>query len=611
MSLPVLEQLYGEVRRLATAGSNLAPGDFRLQRLLPAIETLAQKAPVFAKVSAAATKLLESDEKSSAPALHELSTLVHALRATQCDTLPPTIKPTETMVPLEVLEAPRTPGQLSSRMLVPILAALTTTGGGRIEVIKDALERNLLGDIRLRLALARAVGDPYPEIADLIADKVLPTIGPSMITLVRNSFNFEGNMVDARRLKVLHRLDPTAARDLVMKSLDDGSPPVKLAAIECLGGSREDRERLTLLCKSRNKETRAAALAALVDLGGDVADAELMRVVKSDDVIVSARTIQLSQSPLLAPLLADETQAAFEKLIAASDPKEVEKIAPRAFALLESLAAHPSEQGDAVILAIFASRNKFKSVRAPIPQEPPLYIARMMRQGSEKLQRALLELHPELQGDMLEEAFLAGFQLLTPAELFHQFSHYLTVVLDEKKRPAKGESKANYRASKISSGIKLQFRQGHNHHSTCEEWFTTVRRFDPRWIEEAMKSENTELVLYLALPGNSAAMEYLSRKIDEIHAIAKNWWDYRQLAQSIVYTEHPRATELMLKLLEFMKAAHQSYGSYGFSDCVRLIPLLPPESAPQFEAIAKELPDKWLGELIPAIDALKGRATKA
>ncbi|MFO0882631.1 MAG: hypothetical protein U0894_00315 [Pirellulales bacterium] len=66
MSIPVLTQVYDEVRRLSIAGSLVASGDFRLKKLVAPLEQSGQKAPVFTKVAQAVTKLVESTEKTSA-----------------------------------------------------------------------------------------------------------------------------------------------------------------------------------------------------------------------------------------------------------------------------------------------------------------------------------------------------------------------------------------------------------------------------------------------------------------------------------------------------------------------------------------------------------------
>ena len=69
MSIAVLTQVYDEVRRLAIAGSVVAPGDFRLKKLIAPLEQAGAKAPVFAKAAQAVKSLVECNEQSSALAL--------------------------------------------------------------------------------------------------------------------------------------------------------------------------------------------------------------------------------------------------------------------------------------------------------------------------------------------------------------------------------------------------------------------------------------------------------------------------------------------------------------------------------------------------------------
>src|SRR5215217_5356209 len=86
MSIALLNQVYDETRRLAIAGSVVATGDFRLNKLVEPLTKSGEKAPVFAKVVQAITKVVDSSEKMSAEALLELSTLVNAILYTQGET---------------------------------------------------------------------------------------------------------------------------------------------------------------------------------------------------------------------------------------------------------------------------------------------------------------------------------------------------------------------------------------------------------------------------------------------------------------------------------------------------------------------------------------------
>src|ERR1700751_2079820 len=83
MSIPVLVQVYDEMRRLAIAGSAVAAGDFRLKKLVLPLEKSGEKAPVFAKVAQAVQAVVDSNDKTASTALLELATLVNAILYTQ------------------------------------------------------------------------------------------------------------------------------------------------------------------------------------------------------------------------------------------------------------------------------------------------------------------------------------------------------------------------------------------------------------------------------------------------------------------------------------------------------------------------------------------------
>src|SRR4051812_5347674 len=127
MSIPVLIQTYDEVRRLAIAGSVVAPGDFRLKKLVPQLEQAGQKAPVFAKVAEGVSRLVESNEKTSAAALLELATLVNSILYTQGEA-----GIAGELTPIKTVDLGTLKTQASARVLKPLQEALTTTGSGRL-----------------------------------------------------------------------------------------------------------------------------------------------------------------------------------------------------------------------------------------------------------------------------------------------------------------------------------------------------------------------------------------------------------------------------------------------------------------------------------------------
>src|SRR5438876_11349903 len=173
MSLALIEESTKEVRRLAIAGSPLAVGDFRLKKLIAPLEQAGAKVPVFAQVAKAISDVVNGSEADSAAHLLSLSTLLNAILYTQGQT-----GTDGDYREMELFAANCPSTRTSARVLKPVVEALTSTGGGRFEVVKAAVERGVFNDLRLIEPAIRALDDNYPELADLIAEKVLPSYGP-------------------------------------------------------------------------------------------------------------------------------------------------------------------------------------------------------------------------------------------------------------------------------------------------------------------------------------------------------------------------------------------------------------------------------------------------
>ena len=203
MSLALIEESAKEVRRLAIAGSPLAVGDFRIKKLVAPLEQAGAKVPVFAQVAKSITELANGTEAESAARLLALSTLLNAILYTQGQ-----IGTDAPFTEMEVFATKCSSTRTTARALKPLIAALTNSGGGRFEIIKSACERGALNDLRLIDPAIQALGDSYPEMADLVAEKILPAYGPGIIPRLKRGLDLKGKKSDARRLKVMHQLEP-------------------------------------------------------------------------------------------------------------------------------------------------------------------------------------------------------------------------------------------------------------------------------------------------------------------------------------------------------------------------------------------------------------------
>src|SRR5258705_8214295 len=230
-----MTQVYDEMRRLAIAGSTLAAGDFRLKKLVPPLEKSGEKAPVFAKVAQAVQAVVDSSEKTASTALLDLATLVNAILYTQGET-----GIAGDLQPLETVDLGAQATQASARVLKPLMEALNSTGSGRMELVRDAFERGTFKDLRLVKPALKAIDDPYAEIGEFIADKVLPLYGKAILGELRATIDVKGRAGHVHRLQLMRRLDPDGSRDLVQLALNDRSKEMLVAAVQCLGTTCDD-----------------------------------------------------------------------------------------------------------------------------------------------------------------------------------------------------------------------------------------------------------------------------------------------------------------------------------------------------------------------------------
>lgn len=258
MSLTMVSELQQELRRLAIAGCTLAKGDFKLKKMLPQLQQLGQKVPVFAKISTHLEQVVHAkDEQLQEPFL-ELLTLVNAVLYTQGKSdLDGELKKPHTL-PLEQ------DTYVPFRNLAPLMKALTTSGSGRLQMIKDGFEAGYFKDLRVIPAAVKAMGDSYPDLADFICTRIIPLYGKEVIPLLREDFKLKGGKADGRRLKALHLLmGQPEGKDLALDAAENGSLDVKLAAVDILAEYPDTLEILMEISKSKNEILKDYALKAV------------------------------------------------------------------------------------------------------------------------------------------------------------------------------------------------------------------------------------------------------------------------------------------------------------------------------------------------------------
>jgi hypothetical protein len=590
MSIAVLTQVYDEMRRLAIAGSMVAPGDFRLKKLLPPLEQAGAKTPVFAKVAEAVKAVVESNEATSAPALLELTTLVNAILYTQGD-----VGASGTLEPIETTDLGAPATQANARVLKPLLEALSSTGSGRLELIRDALERGAFRDLRLVKPALAALDDSYSEIADLIAENALPLYGKAILPELRTTFDPKGKTGHARRLRLMHVLDPAGTRELVKQALEAGSKEVKVVAIECLGGQAEDLAYLLEQAAAKNQEVRQAAYRALADVDDDAAVAALQKALGGKDLDLAADSLHKSRNAKLLDYLIRTAEQELADLAKLKEKKEVSQKIGRVTALLNCLADRSDGQSEAFLLKVFEQGAALAKIKGDTASGSDLNsaVVHILERGTKKLQTTLAQAHASASPEDLPSCFQAARQVLSAEQVFAIFSPYLTAKVDEKK---KQRDPAWARREAI-----LQALGGVHRHYYSQKQENGEPALDPRWLDLAVQLKRLDLVRMLIRPGHAGANAFLLATFRDVLKTAKNPHDCHEVVAGLIHAGHPEATDAYIAVLEKFGKKTDYFG-YWFGS---LIVDLPRSALPRLEALIPQMDDKVADSLLGYIQQLR------
>lgn len=589
MSIPVLVQVQEEVRRLAIAGGAVASGDFRLKKLLPALEQAGGKVPVFARVAHAAQAVVESTEKTASAALLDLATLVHAIMYTQGET---GLTGELTPIPTTATSARRT--QVSARVLKPLLEALSTTGSGRIELIRDAVERGAFNDLRLFAPALNGLDDPYPEIAQLLAESVIPLYGKAAVPELKVTLNLKGRAGHLHRLRLLHTLDPEGTRDTIRQALESGSKEIKVVAIACLGTDGDNLNYLLEQTKAKAREVRAAALGALSKAATLPKEglAAIRKALEGDDLALIVDQLPTCPNPEVLRDLLAVAEPQLAATLAEKDPKKQGEAITRLQLIARSLMTRSEAETEAFLLRCFDAAPAFSTIKStPSGKDFNILLAEVLASGTPTMCQRLVATHRTLAPEMLTFAYSAAGDTMTPAAFFDEFSPILSGY----------SSKPNKKGGRHEAAAALAdlLCQGRYY----GEWDPSPRLkdLDPRWLDAAVDADAIQVACALARPGHEKLNEYMSKKLAGIKH------DERMvLLRAMVSAHHPAAADSIIDCLRHdAKGARGAYFSpYWYGE---LIAALPRTEYPKFETAMTSLPEKIVDCLMDSVLELKNK----
>lgn len=270
MDIAPLYELRNRLRAAAISGTELLEEDFRLKRAVEGIKPLAAASPVFARIGQMAANLLEADRPDREGSLLETITLVDAVLCTQAQ-----VAVKGELVPASVSSWGGAVSNVPYSILNTLIDALTSSGSGKFAYVTQLHETQpeLFEDYRVKLALVRALGASYGELADQAA-QWLKEEGKELLPLLQRGFDPEGKKEMVRRIQVMEAIGERQGameqvQSFLRAELEAARKDVRSALIYALRHDPENETLLMDLSKTEKGACRKMAFWALAAMDGE------------------------------------------------------------------------------------------------------------------------------------------------------------------------------------------------------------------------------------------------------------------------------------------------------------------------------------------------------
>ncbi|GKU78293.1 hypothetical protein [Paenibacillus sp. L3-i20] len=526
MSIPLLRELHEDVRRLVIAGASIATDDVRLKRVLPQLQQLGEKAPIFKRVAEEVAAVTVAQSDLVADKLLDLAVLLQAVLHTQSSTDAPGELQAAGVKSAEM----KVTTVIPYRKLKPLIDSLTQKGAGRLELIKQGVEDGSFIDIRTYIPAVHALRDSYSEIADYVADVIIPIIGAPALSILNEQYDMKGSSGDARMLASIYKLTTNMEEvwPKVLLAQKEGALPIRLTAIALTSGVPQFEEELLDLTHDKKKEVRSAALMALSSSRSEIVESRLMDALMKKDTDIAVAPILAYRSTSLTEQLLKYGNSVINDLIAAD---EKEKLIEKVSAVISCLEVRSDEL---VVRQFLMKVIDLKGLNIKEMAQCSSYSANILLQSNEK--DALVFLHElrDSQPDLIWFSFKAAIQFKRPVEIYDLYEGYLT---NKKSKTTKDILNVfEYCTSDPISSLFFYSKP------------IEVLEWDKRWVERLIALNEGDLVCRLVKQSDQKVIDYL---VDQIKVDTKltNDRSFRKffVLYQIGYTE---TANLLISVLE-------------------------------------------------------------
>ena len=603
-----LYDLQQELNRLFIAGSKFAKNDPRLQKYIPILKKLGEKAPVFNKLAQEVEALLQVESQQSAEKLLSVSTLLYSVLYTQGVTIQAEATKALQEPNVSIADVNTTYSYLQ---LKPVLQALTQSNPGRLEVLKNAFERGIFKDSRTFGYLSYALADKYTELADYVLQTIIPTCGQAMLPFLISDFRLEDKTENVRRLRLLYQLKYAEMDSVTDKIFGESLPNLQAEAISIIAERKDTQTEdfIMSLTGDKNKLVREASYKALAILGTQRSIDKLLALYETNKAKGNAKALAEAISLLAIP---SHYQPFLKKVyeqfnillsIEKTDNNVAVTNAFERFAIdLNILENKDCNEVYEFLSELLQSqkfntlrRNLFKNTYDPIPMK----IVGILNSFEADKVVAFYDKHKQYL------TFNSGYNDLWINFFWRAFNN------DNFSKEQLFETFSTTLGKSLATGSMLEAFSGTNGYYTytvrkCSE--VRVDRIDPRWIPvfysflRSLKklhnnyALNTFIILDALEKDGKSLDEWLLKALSETFSEDTIW-----LYRLILKRNLPNKYELVYHSLEKIKAGNAYYFLYNLSD-TDFWKQFPKEYAQKFRILAEKNKLKIFKEIAEEIE---------
>ena len=271
MNFEPLYELKNRLENVAVVGINLAKDDFRLKRAVEQIKEYSTVAKVFKQIYDMGNQLISTDDEDKCDLFLDLLALLDAVLCTQATTYSGE-KPQEIKTIAKTKDFYK---ELHYSELSPLIYAFTENGGGRLNIIADAVDNNseIFDDFRLKSYMIKGLSDKYSEIVNL-ATKQLKKQRKEIIPLLKDGFSPRGGKEMLARLDIISHIAKEDENDFYKYCIENGSKEMKENAISELKYCQDNIDYILYLIKTEKGTVKNKAYISLLWMNDSRAEKE-------------------------------------------------------------------------------------------------------------------------------------------------------------------------------------------------------------------------------------------------------------------------------------------------------------------------------------------------